>query len=140
MKRILSLLLSVFIASCMLVIAVSAAETDVTIENSTVLYSFAECHEMLHETLAENDLQNVDSDGVPYAIVHCQSNSQIGRYIEEFLGSEQIGYETRACAHDVQGSYDIQYQYLDSYKAYCTLCDYTSRFSRLRLGTWNCIK
>ena len=88
----------------------------------------------------ETATAETEAASTPYEIIHCQSDSQTGYYSEIVVGSEQIGYATRDCQHSEQGAYDKHYQYLDSYQATCTLCDYEANFSETRWGSWFCTK
>lgn len=112
------------------------------VEQPKSLRTLYECHEMLAEAEVEATTSIAEAEGstTPYAVAHCQSGSQVGRYSERLLSSEQIGYETRACIHGVQGALDKRYQYLDRYQATCTLCDYKAEFSETRWGSWFCTK
>lgn len=114
-------------------------------EQPKALRTLYECHELLAEAeteaaIEETAISETEEAITPYAVAHCQSGSQVGRYSERLLSSEQIGYETRSCTHAVQGALDKRYQYLDRYQATCTLCDYKAYFSETRWGAWFCTK
>lgn len=116
-------------------ITLSALAADQNAEETLLPRTLLECHTLL----AQTDQQSETEDVAPCALIHCESGSEVGRYIERLVSSKKIGYETADCSHSIQGRYHIRYQYLDSYEAYCTLCDYSSEFSELRWGDWNCV-
>lgn len=135
MRKMTKFAASVCALSVLFNITFSALAADQNTEGPNLPRTLLECHTLL----AQTEVQSETEDIAPCALIHCESGSDVGRYIERLVSSKQIGYETAACSHLIQGRYHIRYQYLDSYEAYCTLCDYTSEFSELRWGDWNCV-
>jgi hypothetical protein len=139
MKKCISLIISLVMLFS-LSANVFAYSDEKTIANGPVeqpiaLRSLSECHDVLRET----GLQSADNDAVPYALVHCETTADVGYYIERLVSSTIIGYETEACTHYIQGHHHIRHQYLDTYEAHCTLCEYTAEFSTLRWSEWSCV-
>ena len=99
-------------------------------QDYTEVHTFEDCHEMLSEDMQKN--AEVEE------IIHCRTSTQVGYYVEEYLGYETSGYETKACTHGLVGGYDKRYEYLDEYWAQCTLCNYKRTFCEPRYGEWFC--
>lgn len=137
MKKLISIVLSLSLIFAMSANGFAATVTETQLADRPVaLHTLTECHDML----PEEELQTDGDSAVPYAIVHCESGSEVGRYVEQLVSYEKTGgYETADCTHSIQGRKHIRYEWVYTYNAYCTLCDYTATFHEMEWGDWQCV-
>ena len=132
-KKVAAILCSL---SILMNLSVSAMAADQTTDRPVPCHTLLECHDLQ----AETELQNNGDSAVPYAIVHCESGSEVGRYVEQLVSYEKTGgYETDDCTHSIQGRKHIRYEWVYTYNAYCTLCDHTATFHEMEWGGWQCV-
>lgn len=130
MRKFFSLSLAILLLSGVFVSSVAADEPipeNNLAENLIELHTLEECHEIL-----------TTDDAAPYALEHCVTPNETGRYIEQLISSERIGNQTRSCTHGIVGGMDIRAVYADTYRAYCTACPYENAFVVTRYGSWTC--